>query len=195
MHHLAKVSLALTIAVSLAAPAAASAKKDYFTEDELELIVRVPVYFKLAERRLVYLGLLDRSAKEIEKDRKDKQKREKAEKKTNDTRATADKAPVDDSTYLESFKPDELLRGYIQVLDEVTTHIDDAYRRKLDVRDSLEDLAKFLRDTSPLLEKYKPQNQTERVALQDALDKAMQTAADTKEALNTVPKTEKKRKP
>ena len=47
------------------------------------------------------------------------------------------------------------------------TNIDDAYSRKLDVRDSLEDLAKFVRDTLPLLEKFKPRNDVERLALQE----------------------------
>ena len=61
--------------------------------------------------------------------------------------------------------------------------------------DSLEDLAKFIRDTAPLLEKFKPRNDSERAALQDAIDKAKQTESDTKQALITVPKTEKKRKP
>jgi hypothetical protein len=40
------------------------------------------------------------------------------------------------------------------------------------VRDPLEDLAKFVRDTVPLLEKYKPRNDKTRSALQDAIDKA-----------------------
>ena len=157
--------------------------------------MRVPTYFKLAERRLVFLGIMEKSAEQIEKERKEKEKRAKEQKKGLDTRATANKAPIDDTSYLDNFTPAELLRGYIQALDEVTTNIDDAYSRKLDVRDSLEDLAKFVRETAPLLEKFKAKNAGERAALQDALDKAKQTAADTKEALTIVPKTEKKRKP
>ena len=201
MHHLAKVSFSLVLAFSLASPPLAAAKKEYFTEDEIDLIrdaqelnMRVPAYFKLAERRLIFLGIMEKSAQEIEKERKEKEKREKEQKKGTDTRATANKAPIDDTSYLDNFTQAELLRGYIQALDEVTTNIDDAYHRKLDVRDSLEDLAKFIRDTAPLLEKFKPRNQDERAALQDAIDKAKQTAADTKEALSIVPKTEKKRK-
>jgi Xaa-Pro aminopeptidase len=202
MHHLAKVSLTLAVAVLLATTASAAAKKDYFTEDELDLIrdaqelsARVPAYFKLAERRLIFLGLMEKSAQQIEKERKEKEKREKEQKKGVDTRANAKRAPIDDTSYLDNFSPSELLRGYIQALEEVTTNIDDAYSRKLDVRDSLEDLAKFVRETQPLLEKFKPKTDGERAALQDAVDKAKQTAADAKEALTTVPKTEKKRKP
>jgi hypothetical protein len=201
MCHLAKVSCALVLALSLALSVGAAAKKDYFTEDELDLIrdaqelsARVPAYVKLAERRLIFLGLMEKSAEQIEKERKEKEKREKAQKKGTDTRATANKAPIDDTSYLDNFTPAELLRGYIQALDEITTNIDDNYSRKLDVRDSLEDLSKFVRDTLPLLEKFKPKNDVERLAISDAIEKARQTAADTKEALGVVPKTEKKRK-
>jgi hypothetical protein len=202
MCHLAKVSCALILALSLVLSVTAAAKKEYFTEDELDLIrdaqelsARVPAYVKLAERRLIFLGLMEKSAEQIEKERKEKEKREKAQKKsTTDTRATANKAPIDDTSYLDNFTPAELLRGYIQALDEITTNIDDNYSRKLDVRDSLEDLAKFVRNTLPLLEKFKPKNDVERLAISDAIDKARQTAADTKEALGVVPKTEKKRK-
>jgi len=201
MHHRVKVSATLFLASFLATSILAAAKKDYFTEDEIDLIrdaqelsVRVPTYFKLAERRLIFLGLMEKSAPQIEKERKEKEKREKEQRKSVDTKATANKAPVDDTSYLDNFTPAELIRGYIQVLDEVTMNIDDAYSQKRDVRDSLEDLAKFINDTSPLLEKFKPRNDSEKAALRDAIDKAKQTAADTKEALSIVPKTEKKRK-
>jgi hypothetical protein len=200
MHRLAKVSLLLIVAASVAVSLFA-AKKEYFTEDEIDLIrdaqdltARVPAYLKLAERRLIFLGLMEKSAQQIEKEKKEKEKRAKEDKKSVDPRATAKKAPLDDTSYLDDFTPAELLRGYIQALEEITTNIDDAYSRKLDVRDSLEDLAKFVGDTLPMLEKFKPKNDAERLALQDAVDKAKQTAADTKEALSVVPKTEKKRK-
>ena len=200
MHRLAKVSLLLIVAAFVAVSLFA-AKKEYFTEDEIDLIrdaqdltARVPAYFKLAERRLIFLGLMEKSAQQIEKEKTEKEKRAKEDKKSVDPRATAKKAPLDDTSYLDDFTPAELLRGYIQALEEITTNIDDAYSRKLDVRDSLEDLAKFVGDTLPMLEKFKPKNDAERLALQDAVDKAKQTAADTKEALSVVPKTEKKRK-
>ena len=160
MPHPAKVSCALILAASLAISALvfAAPKKEYFTEDELDLIrdaqelsARVPVYFKLAERRLVFLGIMEKSAQQIEKERKEKEKREKEQKKSLDTKATANKAPIDETAYLDNFTPAELLRGYIEAIDEVTTNIDDAYSQKRDVRESLEDLAKFVKDTLPLL--------------------------------------------
>ena len=201
MRRLAKVSVAIVLSLALAALSFASAKTEYFTEDEIDLLrdaqglsARIPAYFKLAERRLVFLGVMEKSPQQIEKERKEREKREKEEKKSMDTRATAKKPPVDDTAYLDNFTRAELLRGYVQVLDEVTNNIDDAYSSRLDVRDALEDLAKFVRDTVPLLEKFQPRNDGERTALEAAIDKATQTAADAKEALNVVPKTEKKRK-
>jgi Xaa-Pro aminopeptidase len=199
MRHHAKFSLLLI--VGLAAIVYAAPKKEYFTEDELDLIrdaqelnMRVPTYLKLAERRLIFLGIMEKSQQQIEKERKEKEKRAKEQKKgSSDSRANADKAPIDDTSYLEDFSPPELLRGYIQALDEVMSNIDDAYSRKLDVRDSIEDLAKFTRDTIPLLEKFKPKNQGERAALQDAVDKANEASNQAKDALKVVPKTEKKR--
>jgi len=201
MRHHAKVSL--LVIVFLAAAVHAAPKKEYFTEDELDLIrdaqelnMRVPTYLKLAERRLIFLGIMEKSQQEIEKERKAKEKRAKQQKKGPlDSRANADKAPLDDTSYLEDFSPAELLRGYIQALDEIMTNIDDAYNRKLDVRDSVEDLVKFTRDTIPLLEKFQAKNQAEREALKDAVKKANEASHDAQEALRVVPKTEKKRTP
>jgi len=205
MHHLIKASLAVVLVASLSICIAGAQKKEYFTEDELDTIrdaqdlsARVPAYFKLAERRLIFLGIMEKSAEQIQKERKETEKRakeqSKEQKKGIDSRATATKAPVDENAYLDEFTPSELLRGYIQALDEITDNIDNAYSNRQDVRESLEDLAKFVHDTVPLLEKYKPKTDTERAALQDAIEKAKQVGADTKEALSVVPKTEKKRK-
>jgi len=204
MRHLVRVSLSLLLVYSISASTQAAPKKEYFTEDELDLIrdaqelnIRVPTYLKLAERRLVFLGIMERSQEQIDKERKEKEKRAKQEKKkpTFDSRANADKAAVDDMSYLEDFTPTELLRGYTQAIDESMTNIDDAYSRKQDVRDPIEDLVKFTQTTIPLLQKYMPKNSGERSALQDAIDKANQAQNDAKEALKIVPKTEKKRKP
>jgi hypothetical protein len=202
MRQPAKVSISIfAVLLALAASLLAAPKKEYFTEDELDLIrdaqelsQRVPIYLKLAEHRLVFLGLMEKSEKEKEKDLKAKQKREKQKGKPGDTRANADKVDADDTSYLADFTPAELLHGYIQALDEITTNIDDAYSRKLDVRDALEDLEKFTRETMPVLDKFKPKNDSERGVMQQALDKAKETHDQSKEALTTVPKTEKKRK-
>jgi len=212
MHRAAKVSVLLTIfslAVALVAPPQseaqrrqrAGAKKEYFTEDELDLIrdaqelgERVPVYIKLAERRLVFLGLMEKSEKEKEKELKAQQKRQKAKTKADDTRATANKVDPDDTSYLGDFTPAELLHGYMEALDEIMTNIDYAYSRKLDVRNSVEDLEKFARETIPVLEKFMPKSDSERTVMEEAIDKARESQEQAKNALKAVPKTEKKRK-
>lgn len=189
----------LTFALTLSIFAAA--KKEYFTEDELDLIrdaqelrFRVPAYLKLAERRLIFLGLMDKSDKEKEKERKEKEKLEKEQKKAADKGITSPKPPVDEMKYLSDFTRSELLRGYIQAIDEVMSNIDDSYERKLDVRDPLEELEKFTRETIPLLEKFQPQTDGERAAMNDAVSRAKEALNGAKEALNVVPKTEKKKK-
>ena len=200
MHPLAKASLALVLTFALSVSWLGAAKQEYFTDDELdtirdaqELAVRVPAYFKLAERRLIFLGLMEKSEKEKEKERKEREKRAKEIKKAGENAGTQI-PPVDDTAYLADFTRAELLHGYIQALEEVMTNIDDAYERKLEVRDSLEDLEKFARETIPILSKFQPKNDSERSVLQDALDKAKESMAGAKDALNVVPKTEKKRK-
>ena len=201
MRRIAKVSLSIFLSGLLCRYTFAIPKTDYFTEAELDLIrdaqelsMRVPVYIKLAERRLIFLGLLEQSEKEREKERKEREKREKEAKKASTKGGIDTPAPVDDLAYLDEFSPAELLRGYSQAIEEIQSNIDDAYSRKLDVRDSLEDLEKFTRETIPLLQKFKPRNNSDRAVLQLTIDKAAQALADTKEALKIVPKTEKKRK-
>src|SRR2546423_444040 len=75
MHRLAKASFALFLAILLAVPRPAAAKTEYLTEDEIDLIrdaqeisERIPVYLKLAEKRLAFLGLIEKSEQEKEKE-------------------------------------------------------------------------------------------------------------------------------
>jgi hypothetical protein len=205
MRPLAKASFALVLSLLLAAPRLAAAKDEYLTEDEIDLIrdaqdlsERVPVYLKLAEKRLVFLGLIEKSEQEREKERKAKEKAEKDAKrvpKNGDTKANTNKVVLEDTTYLTDFTRSELLRGYTEALEEIMSNIDDAYNRRLEVRDQLEDLEKFTRETGVALQKFQPKNNGEQVALSEAIDKAKEANSGAKEAMSIVPKTEKKRKP
>jgi len=58
----------------------------------------------------------------------------------------------------------------------------------------LEDLEKFTRETIPVLEKFKPKNDVEKRAMEDAMEKANEVKQQAIDALKSVPKTEKKRK-
>jgi hypothetical protein len=75
------------------------------------------------------------------------------------------------------------------------SNIDEAYTRRLEVRNSLEDLEKFTRETATALAKFEPKNNSEQLALSEAMDKAKEANNGAKEAMSVVPKTEKKRKP
>jgi len=75
------------------------------------------------------------------------------------------------------------------------SNIDEAYNRRLEVRNSLEDLEKFTRETGTALGKFEPKNNSEQIALAEAVDKAKEANNGAKEAMSVVPKTEKKRKP
>jgi hypothetical protein len=205
MRHLAKASFALILVALLVVPRFAAAKTEYLTEDEIDLIrdaqelsERVPIYLKLAEKRLAFLGLIEKSEQEKQKELKAKEKAQKDAKrvpKAGDTKANAKNTALEDMTYLTDFTRSELLRGYTEALDEVMSNIDEAYSRRLEVRNSLEDLEKFTRETTTALAKFEPKNNGEKIALSEAIDKAKEANNGAKEAMSVVPKTEKKRKP
>jgi hypothetical protein len=205
MRRPAKVSFALALSLLLTVPRPAAAETEYLTEAEIDLIrdaqelsQRVPIYLKLAEKRLAFLGLIERSEQEKQKELKAKEKAEKDAKrppKLDETKANAKNTALEDMTYLGDFSRSELLRGYTQAIDEVMNNIDDAYGRRLEVRDSLEDLEKFTRETAVALGKFQAKNNSEQIALSEAIDKAKEANTGAKEAMSFVPKTEKKRKP
>jgi hypothetical protein len=190
--------LAVVLATAITVSAAPQARQEYFTEGELDLIrdaqelsARVPAYFDLAERRLIILGVAEKSDKQKERERKAQEKYDKDTKKAGPKAGTI-KKPEDQLEYLYDFTRAELLRGYMQALDEVMDNIDDHFSRKLDVRDALEDLEKFTRESLPQLQKFQPKSQSERTALEEAIEKNKQANDGAKEAMKKVPKTEKK---
>jgi hypothetical protein len=174
-------------------------KNEYFTDTEIDLIrdaqeikVRVPVLFTLADRRLFFLGVKEKTDKQREEDRKAREKLQKDAEKAAKAGGPKVTTPIDPEAYLADFTKSELFRGYIEALDEVMSNIDDAYERKFDVRESLEGLEKYTNDTLPLLEKYTPKSNAEEGALLDARDKTKEARDAAREAMTTVPKTEKK---
>jgi hypothetical protein len=70
--------------------------------------------------------------------------------------------------YLDDFSRVELLRGYIEALDEIRRNIDDAYRQKHEVRDPLEQFEKFCSTAIPALRRFQAGNDTELQAITDA---------------------------
>jgi len=195
-HRIRQIFAGILISV-VALSLIAAPKNEYFTENELDMIrdaqdlkERVPAYIELAERRLIILGLTDKSEKQKEKERKEQEQYEKEKKKAGPKGAPV-KPPTDDLAYLHDFTRPELLRGYAEAVDEIMSTIDDWYERKMDVRSALEQFEKFTRETQPILAKFEPKSDNERKALQEAIDKAKEGNAGAKDAMKKVPKTEK----
>lgn len=167
----------------LAVTTVLQARQEYLTEVELDQIrdaqdikVRIPTYLKFGERRMVALGLL---AKKAEKPRQIKD---------------VDGNVVDDTAEFKAYTNGDLLRGYAQILEEVMNNIDDAFTRRLEVRDGLEELLKFTETTLPLLEKFQAKGSDERSALEQAVEKAHMARDGSTESLKKIPKTEKKKR-
>jgi hypothetical protein len=183
----------------LVLPLSSFAAQDYLTEDELDLVRdaqeierRVPVYMRLAEKRLIVLGLMQKTAKELEQEKKEVERWQKEKVEAEKAKRRPPKEPVTEYVYLEDFTRSELLRGYVQAINEIMSNLDDAYTRKFDIREPLEKLEEFARTTLPLVETFEAKNQAERVALEEAVDKANEALTGAKEALELVPKTERK---
>ncbi|HEX4998829.1 MAG TPA: hypothetical protein VFY29_11425 [Terriglobia bacterium] len=191
------VRVGAAIAV-VAATALAQQQKEYFSSAEVErlrdaqgLEFRVPLYFRMADKRLVALGVKELTEKEL-----DAQKKEDLKLDAQVYRTTGRSAPrtnkEDPDGYLRNYSDAQLLRGYIECLDEVMSFIEDAHNRKQDVRDFLEALEKYTRANRPLLVLFKPRNDGERKALEDAIgmnDEALKGASD---ALDKIAPTERK---
>ena len=176
----------------LLASATAARQRDYFTEGEVdevraargnevlggvtELQYRVPAYLRIADNRLVALSLKEKETQVTA-----------ADKATRKPPA----APVSADVYLKDFTRSELLRGYIQALDEVLDHIDDVYNRKGDVREALESLERYTREQLPLLRKFQPKNGAESTALADAIETTERVLRDSRSILDVMPKTER----
>ena len=204
-----RLLLVLSLAAVLAGvPQTATAQqKEYFTDDEIDLIrdaqeinLRMPVLFDLADQRLFFLGVKEKTEKQ-KKERSKLQEAllkaaQKAAQKITKTGAPSGgpkpAEPIDPEVYLADFTRAELLRGYMEALDEAMNNIDDFYERKFDVRDALEALEKYTSEALPFLNKYQSRNAAEEAALLDARDKTQEALDGAREAMETVPKTEKK---
>src|ERR1700704_6417463 len=120
----------------LAGIAVAAQRTDYVTEEEEDLIrdaqglqMRVPVFLRLLDNRIVALGLRERTAKEREQTKKDiaeYERKKKEVEKLKSEGAELPAQPVNPDIYLRNTTRSELLRGYMQIIDETMDNIDDA---------------------------------------------------------------------
>src|SRR5688572_9898488 len=191
--------LALPLALFWAVSGIAQ-QTDYLTEAESDLIrdaqgieLRVRALLKLADNRIVALNLRELSAKEREEIRKDIERYESEARAVAKIEGAELRAkPVNPVVYLRNHPRSELLRGYMQVLDETMDNIDDAYIRKLEVRDAVEQLAVFVTEQLPRLKKFAPSSNLETSLIKTAIEHSEQVLADVRDALETLPKTERK---
>jgi vacuolar-type H+-ATPase subunit I/STV1 len=187
----------LTTVLLVCAPHAPAQGFDYVTEEEEDVIrdaqgvdMRVPLMLKLLDNRIVALGLRQRTAKEREQTKKDLANYEserKAAAKVPDAELRA--KPLNPDVYLREYSRSELLRGYMQVIDETMDYIEDSHDRKLDVRDHVEDLEKFLSEQLPRLKTLEPKTPAEASAIKSALAHSERALQDCRDALQTLRKT------
>jgi len=194
---------ALAFALLLLARIPAAAQQiDYVTEEEEDLIrdaqgmkLRIPLFLKLLDNRVVALGLRERSAKEREQAKKDIEsyEREKRElEKLKIAGAELRARPLNPDVYLRNMTRSELLRGYMQIIDETMDNIDDGYDQGLDVRDHIEALNKFVGEHLPKLKTIEAKTAAETSALKATITHSEDALEDIRNALKAVPKTEKK---
>jgi hypothetical protein len=194
---------ALAFAVLLIAGVAGAAQRtDYVTEEEEDLIrdaqglkLRLPLYLKLLDNRIVALGLRERTAKEREQTKKDIEAYERDKKEIEKLKienAELRARPLNPDIYLRNTTRSELLRGYMQIIDEAMDNIDDAFDQRLDVREHIESLDKFVSEQLPRLKKLEAKTASETSALKATLTHSEQALEDIHTALKSIPKSEKK---
>jgi hypothetical protein len=170
---------------------------DYVTEEEEDLIrdaqgldLRVPLFLKFLDNRIVALGLRERTPKEREQAKRDLENYEsevKAASKVKDAEVRA--KPVNPDVYLRKATRSELLRGFMQLTDEVMDNMDDSFERNLPVRDHVEALEKFLNEQLPRFARFEPATPAESAALKAAVSHTEGAIEDCRKALKTLPKT------
>jgi len=191
---LTAVFLPLVLCVPLASR---SQGFDYVTDEEEDLIrdaqgieVRVPLFLKLLDNRIVALGLRERTAKEREETKKDIAKYEREAKDASKVKDAEVRAkPVNPDVYLRKYTKTELLKGYMQIIDETKDNLDDSYDRKINVRNQVEALEKFLTEQLPRLEKFEGSTGAETAAAKSAIEHSERAIEDCQNALKSLPKT------
>jgi hypothetical protein len=208
----AAILCSFTSALFASKALAPGASREYFTDEEIDYLrdaqglpQRVPAILRLANIRLVSLYMKEKSKedKELEKRIAEIHAELTGRPLAKPTPAPASKPgekPRDPATevsrpYLNDLSRTELLRGYIEALDEIKSVIDDAYRDKQDVRGVLEQFEKFLRESNPLLRRFQSKSDDEFQAILDAKSATEESLDDAQDALKKVPKTEKSNKP
>jgi hypothetical protein len=194
------------LAVLVSVPPIVHASGEYYTAEEIDYLrdaqgiaPRVTAILKLANIRLVTLGMKEKSKDDIELEKRISEIHDDLTGKPPAKPAKPDKgkppAPDIAKPYLNEYTPVEILRGYIEAIAEIRDDIDDAYREKHEVRGPLEQFEKFCVAAVPLLRRFQAHSDAELQAIDDARSATEQAVDDTEDALKIVPKTEKSTTP
>src|SRR5882672_4715979 len=179
--HLSRNLAVALMAVTLSGFTTAAASGEYFTDEEVDYIrdaqglaLRIPAILRLANIRLVSLSMKNKSKEDRELERRIAEIHEELiGKPASKTTPKPGEKPQDSAKdggrpYLTDLTRTELLRGYIEALDEIRAVIDDAYRDKQEVRGVLEQFEKFLSESNPLLRNFQSRGPDEFQARLDA---------------------------
>src|SRR6185295_11690394 len=82
--------------------------------------------------------------------------------------------PLNPDIYLRNTTRAELLRGYMQIIDETMDNIDDAFEQTLDVREHVEALEKFVSEQLPKLRTLEAKTASETAALKATISHSEQ---------------------
>jgi len=192
--------------ISSAGLPVAAAAGEYFTDEEIDYLrdaqgiaMRVPAIVRLANIRLVVLFLKEKTKEEKELEKRIAEIHENLIGKAPATSKAGGKPEASESAagrpYLTELTRVELLRGYIEAIDELGSVIDDAYRDKQEVRSSLEQFENFLNAANPLLRKFQSRSAEEFEAILDARTSTQDALESAQDALKKVPKNEKSNHP
>ncbi len=197
-----RIASSLIVLLLTLFPSAGAFAQDYFTElevDEIraaqEIDKRVAILLQIAQVRLANLGLAEQEQEVESTSGNSRITRAIVRVLSRDTADELDRAQEDLEEFdsdLTQFDRTELLRGYFQALEETMDNIDDAYEQNRgDLREPLDLLKNFTEQSIPLLRGFEVENESEEIALEDALGQTEVALEGAEAAIEIIPKTER----
>ena len=183
-------------------PATGAFAQDYFTDLEIdeirgaqEIDKRVGILLQIGQVRLAQLGLVELEEEVQSTTGTSRITRAIVRVLSRGTADELDKAEEELEVFdsdLSQFDRTELLQGYFQALEETMDNIDDAYEQNRgDLRKPLDSLKNFTEQSIPLLREFEVENESEEIALEDAIAQAELALEGAEAAIEIIPKTER----
>jgi len=176
--------------------------QDYLTDLEVDEIrgaqaidKRVAILLQIAQVRLAHLGLAELEQEVESTSGTSRITRAIVRVLSRDIADELDRAEESLETFdrdLTQFNRTELLLGYFQALEETMDNIDDAYEQNRgDLREPLDLLKNFTEQSIPLLRGFEVENESEEIALEDAIGQTELALEGAEAAIEIIPKTER----